>query len=165
MLSQLQPVIIESATRIGTALLLLAVSGVLIGYFSGIVRAGASRKYSEPVIIDLVTDIGKIFMWFWALLMAMSVLGFPQIASSMGTATGFIALGVAFALKDMIADTVAGVYLAQDSDFNSGDHVKIGSDEGAIADVGLRKTRIDTESGDRIVLSNAEVEKKWILME
>lgn len=29
------------------------------------------------------------------------------VAAGLGTATGFIALGVAFALKEMIADTVA----------------------------------------------------------
>lgn len=33
-----------------------------------------------------------------------------EIAASLGTAAGFISLGGSYALSNMIADTVAGVY-------------------------------------------------------
>jgi small-conductance mechanosensitive channel len=100
-------------------------------------------------------------MWFWVALIALSMLGFSGIASSMGTASGFVALGVAFALKNVISDTVAGVYLAQDSDFNSGDRVEVDSVEGVIQNVGLRKTRIELDNGNLRVINNTDVEKKW----
>lgn len=104
-------------------------------------------------------------MWFWAALVTLSILGFSGIASSMGTASGFVALGVAFALKSVISDTVAGVYLAQDKDFNSGDRVIVDSEEGVIEDVGLRKTRLRLDSGDLRVVNNTDVEKKWKKLE
>lgn len=140
-------------------------AGVAIRLGTNIIRRTASHKFSEPVVVDLLTDSGRFLMWFWALLMTMSILGFSGIASSMGTAAGFIALGVSFALKNVISDTVAGAYLAQDPDFNSGDHVEIDGNEGVIEDVGLRKTRLRLERGDLRVINNSDAEKKWTKIE
>ena len=156
---------LDLGTRILKASVFLLVSGLGIKFASGILRKAAERKYSEPVVVDLVEDAGKFFMWFWVILIAMSILGFSGIAASMGTASGFVALGVAFALKDVISDTVAGAYLAQDSDFNSGDKVIVDGTEGVLEDVGLRKTRIRLENGDLRVISNSDAEKKWTKIE
>lgn len=143
-----------------TAVFLLAAS-ITIRYVSNALRRAFSRKFEEPVILDLAKDVSRIFMWFWVILVALSMLGFSGIASSMGTASGFVALGVAFALKDVLSDTVAGVYLAQDRDFNSGDKVETDSVKGEVEDVGLRKTRIRLEDGNLRVINNSDVEKKW----
>jgi len=62
----------------------------------------------------------------------------------------------------MIADTVAGVYLLQDADFNEGDRVTTASVTGTVVGIDLRKTRIREESGDLIVVANQDVEKKWV---
>lgn len=83
-----------------------------------------------------------------------------EIAASLGTATGFIALGVAFSLKEMIADTVAGVYLLRDPDFTVGDVVETAGESGQIASVDLRKTRIEPEDGNRVALANRGVKKR-----
>jgi len=109
----------------------------------------------------MVADLSKLFMWFWAILLTLSILGFSGIATSMRTATGFVALGIAFALKNVISDTVAGVYLAQDKDLNSGDTVEVDGTKGKIKEVRLRKTRIRLENGDLRVINNSDAEKKW----
>lgn len=144
---------------------LLVVASLVIGYGSRSVRRIFSRKYSEPIVLDLIDTVFKTLAWFWVALIALSMLGFTGIASSLGTASGFVALGVAYALKDVISDTVAGVYLVQDSDFKSGDTVEADSVKGEVKEVGLRKTRIEMESGDLRVINNSDVEKKWTKFE
>jgi small-conductance mechanosensitive channel len=62
----------------------------------------------------------------------------------------------------MIADTVAGVYLLQDADFNECDRVTTAAVTGTVTGIDLRKTRIRDESGDLIVVANRDVEKKWV---
>lgn len=159
--------VIESAAftalglKLAKAALFLISASLAIRYASGAVRKAAARKFDEPVVIDLARDLSTVFMWFWAALVTMSILGFTGIATSMGTASGFVALGVAFALSNVISDTVAGVYLAQDGDFNSGDRVETDSVEGVIKDVGLRKTRLELDNGNLRVINNSDVEKKW----
>ncbi|MBS1263390.1 MAG: Large-conductance mechanosensitive channel MscMJLR [Methanonatronarchaeales archaeon] len=69
--------------------------------------------------------------------------------------------GYHYALKGVIGDVVAGVYLLRDPDFSVGDRIVTGEGFGEVVDVDLRKTRIRTEDGDLLVVSNSSVDKKW----
>ena len=115
----------------------------------------------QKLIVGLSVAVVGLFLWFGAALALLKIVGLGDIAASLGTAAGFIGLGVAFALKEMIADTVAGVYLLRDSDFNHGDAVTTASVTGTIVDIDLRKTRIRADNGDLVVVANRDVEKKW----
>lgn len=149
--------------RILTALAFLVLASIMIKFAGKSLRKLFERKYPEETIVNLLESISRGLMWFSAALITLSILGFSEIAAAMGTAAGFVALGVSFALKDVLSDTVAGIYLAKDQDFNNGDYVKIDGQEGEIIDVGLRKSRLKLESGDTLVLNNSDVEKKWTL--
>ncbi|WP_207588071.1 mechanosensitive ion channel domain-containing protein [Halomontanus rarus] len=115
----------------------------------------------QELIVDLSVAIVGLFLWFGATLALLKIVGLGDVATSLGTASGFIGLGVAFALKEMIADTVAGVYLLRDPDFTHGDTVDTAAVTGTVTEIDLRKTRIRTEDGDLVVLANRDVEKKW----
>jgi small-conductance mechanosensitive channel len=65
------------------------------------------------------------------------------------------------ALFILIADTVAGVYRLRDPDFNAGDIVETATVTGIIEGVDLRKARIREETGNLVVVSNRDVEKRW----
>lgn len=59
----------------------------------------------------------------------LKIVGFGDIAASLGTVVGFIALGVSYALSEMREDVVAGVYLLWDPDFEPGDRVLVDETE------------------------------------
>lgn len=149
--------------RILTAVVFLIFASVAIKIGSRGLREIFERKYSEDTIVNLLEGLSKGLMWFSAALITLSILGFGEIAAAMGTAAGFVALGASLALKDVLSDTVAGIYLAKDSDFNNGDYVEIDGKEGEIIDVGLRKSRLKLDSGDTFVINNSDVEDKWTL--
>lgn len=151
--------------RIITAAAFLLVASIGIGYAGKAVRKIFSQKFSEITILNLMESISKGLLWFSAILITLSILGFSQIAAALGTAAGFVALGVSFALKDVLSDTVAGVYLAKDPDFNNGDNVEVDGVKGEITDVGLRKTRLRLEDGNLRVINNSDAEKKWTLLD
>lgn len=106
------------------------------------------RVYSEEQI--LIVDLQVV------------VIGLAEVPASPGTAAGFIGLGLASALNEMIADTAAGVYLLRDPEFNIGDSVDTASVSGTIRRIDPCKTRIEADNGDLIVLANRDVEKKWV---
>ena len=139
----------------------LIISAILIDYIGKSIRRGLSYRIEEDTIIDLIQTISKSALWFTALLVTLGILGFTEIAASLGTALGFVALGVSFALKNVISDTVAGIYLAKDPDFNKGDNIEVDGSKGEIKTVGLRKSRIKLENGDLRVINNSDAEKKW----
>jgi len=115
----------------------------------------------EALVVDLTVTIVGVLLWFAVGLSVLSTLGMGEVAASVGTATGFVALGVAYALSDMVEDTVAGVYLLRDPDFEQGDHVETEKGEGIVRAIELRKCRLEQDDGDTLVLANGDVEKKW----
>jgi small-conductance mechanosensitive channel len=147
-----------------SGLVFLTLAYILIRLIRTALRVALSRLYSaeQKLIVDLVVTVVSVFLWFGAGLTLFKIVGMDDVAASLGTATGFVALGIAFALKEMIADTVAGVYLLQDPDFNEGDFVTTASVTGTVTGIDLRKTRIRSEDGDLIVIANRDVEKKWV---
>ncbi len=114
----------------------------------------------SPVYRQFIATIAALFLWFSVALTFLSILGFTNIAASLGTASGFIALGVSYAASDMIADAVAGVYLLRDPDFMPGDTVETAKASGVVKSIELRKTRFDVD-GDTVVVGNSDIENNW----
>jgi len=155
--------ILAAVPKVALGVLFLAIAYVVIKVVVSIVRAFLERVYpeSQRLVVNLWVALVGVFLWFGAALALLNVVGLGEVAASLGTASGFIGLGVAFALKEMIADTVAGVYLLRDPDFNVGDVVESASVTGEIVSIDLRKTRLRMEDGDLVVVANRDVEKKW----
>ncbi|AGN00136.1 hypothetical protein L593_00905 [Salinarchaeum sp. Harcht-Bsk1] len=147
----LQALIVLGLAYVGIKILLTVLRRVL----------GSVYGKREDLVVDLLVTIVAIFLWFGVALSVLSTLGMGEIAASLGTATGFIALGVSYALSDMIEDTVAGVYLLRDPDFEVGDRVVTDKGEGVVEAIELRKCRLMQDDGDVLVVANGDVEKKW----
>jgi small-conductance mechanosensitive channel len=159
-----EAVLTAVGARIIAAALFLVFASLAINYGGKVIHNIFSHKFEEETILNLMESISKGLLWFSATLITLSILGFSEIAAALGTAAGFVALGVSFALKDVLSDTVAGVYLAKDPDFNNGDFVEVDGLKGEITNVGLRKSRLELEDGNLRVINNSDVEKKWTLI-
>ncbi|MFC7020902.1 MULTISPECIES: mechanosensitive ion channel domain-containing protein [Haloarcula] len=145
-----------------TGIVFLAVAAVLIKLVMVVVRAVLKNAFpgESTVYRQFIAVLVLVFLWFAVVLSFLSIVGLTAIAASLGTATGFLALGVSYALSGMIADAVAGVYLLRDPDFNPGDHVTAGGVTGEVVAIELRKTRFLVD-GDTVVRANADIEKQW----
>lgn len=160
---ELQTAFVEAVPRLVTALLFLLVVYLAIRVALALVGSALGRLYAsdDGLIADLFTTVVGVFLWFAVALALLKILGTGEIAASLGTATGFAALGVSYALSNTTADTVAGVYLLRDPDFDPGDRVVTPDATGAVRRIELRKTRLETDEGDVAVVGNGAIEKKW----
>lgn len=155
--------IASALPKLLTGIVFLALSYVVIKLIMAVVQVVLRRSFrGQPIYVQLGSTIVQIFLWFGVLLSFLSAVGLGPIAASLGTASGFLALGVAYALSDMIEDAVAGVYLLRDPDFNVGDTVTAAETTGTIEAIELRKTRFSV-GDDTVVRANAAVEAKWTL--
>ena len=154
--------IAAAVPRLLEGLVFLVLAAVVVKLVMVVVRALLGRVLpgDSPVYRQFVSTLVLAFLSFAVLLSFLSIVGLDAIAASLGTATGFVALGVSYALSDMIEDAVAGVYLLRDEDFMPGDEVKVGDVEGRVKSIELRKTRF-TVDGDTVVRANGGVEKQW----
>jgi small-conductance mechanosensitive channel len=149
--------------RVVAGLVFAAVAYVVIRLVLAVLGVVLDRMYEErqDLVVQLLVTVAGIFLWFGAALGFLKVVGMGGIAASLGTATGFIALGISYALSEMIEDTVAGVYLLRDPDFEIGDRVEVEGIEGRISAIELRKSRFTLEDGDTVILANRDVESGW----
>lgn len=116
---------IVAVPRVVTGVVFLAVAYVLIRLVLGAVRSVFEGVYpeSQHLVARLWVTVVAVFLWFGAVLVLLNILGLGGVAASLGTGAGFLALGVSYALSNMIEDAVSGVYLLRDPDFNPGDRV------------------------------------------
>jgi small-conductance mechanosensitive channel len=152
-----------AAPKLLAGLLFLILAYIAIKLVRLVLRSALERAYpgDQQLIADFGVLVVSIFLWFGAGLALLKIVGMGELAASLGTAAGFIALGISYALSEMIEDTVAGVYLLRDPDFNHGDRVMTGSSTGIVTEIGLRKSRFRLDNGDTLVLANRDVESKW----
>ncbi len=155
--------LVAAVPRVITAIVIIAIAAITIWVVQKVLRAVLSRVYprDQTLVIDLVSVVVSIVLWFAVALLLLKVLGLDEIAASIGTSVGFIALGISYALSDMIEDTVAGVYLLRDPDFNIGDTIETEKATGEVVTIGLRKSRFRLEDGDIAVIANRNVESRW----
>lgn len=149
--------------RAVAGLVFIAIAYVGIKLVLAILRRVLERVYDERqgLVVQLFLTVVGVFLWFGAGLAFLTVVGMGELAASLGTAVGFIALGISYALSEMIEDTVAGVYLLRDPDFEIGDRVEVDGIEGTIAAIELRKSRFTLENGDTTIVANRDVESGW----
>jgi small-conductance mechanosensitive channel len=165
--TEIELALTDAAPKLILAAVFLVLAYIGISIVLKIVRSVLDRLYNQEsdLVVTLLTTIVGILLWFGAGLTVLKIVGMGEVAASLGTAAGFIALGISYALSNMIADTVAGVYLLRDPDFNIGDRVTADSVTGTVTAIELRKSRFELEDGNTIVVANRDVEKRWTRLE
>lgn len=153
---------LAAGPKIVTGVIFLAVAVALVKIVLWLVGRVLLRSLpgTSPVYRQFIRTIIAVFLWFGVVLSFLTIVGLEGIAAALGTASGFLALGVSYALSGMIADAVAGIYLLRDPDFNPGDEVVVGDMTGVVKTIELRKTRFETGE-DTVVRGNADIEKRW----
>ncbi|WP_226012878.1 mechanosensitive ion channel domain-containing protein [Halomicrobium salinisoli] len=148
--------------RVLAGIVFLVIAAVAIKAIMVVVRwiLHSALPGDSPVYRQFLGTIVAAFLWFAAVLSFLSIVGLTLVAASLGTATGFLALGVSYALSGMLADAVAGIYLLRDPDFDIGDVITVGDLTGEVAAIELRKTRLRVDD-DVVVRANASIEKEW----
>jgi small-conductance mechanosensitive channel len=88
-----------------------------------------------------------------------SVLLFVQVINPpkelLIAATGSAAVALGFALKDVAASVIAGLFLLFDSPFKVGDRVKFDDVYGDIVSIGLRSVKLRTLDNDFVTIPNS----------
>jgi len=156
--------VIDALPRVFAGIVFLVIAAIGIKLVKMALGSVLERALpNEPKVYrQFLVAVVMVFLWFGVALSFLSIVGMEQIAASLGSAAGFLALGVSYALSDVIADVVAGVYLLRDPDFMPGDEIDTDGTVGTVRSIELRKTRLTVNDGeDTMVRNNAEIEKEW----
>jgi small-conductance mechanosensitive channel len=94
------------------------------------------------------------------ILVALDNLGINITALLAGLGVGGVA--VALALQNVLGDLFASLSIALDKPFVVGDSLTIDTFTGKVEHIGIKTTRLRSETGEQIVLSNADILKSRV---
>lgn len=153
---------VEATPRLVLAAGFLVVAAVVVRLAVGRARGQVATVAGNPAQQRLLELFVRAVLWFVVGLVTLALLGYEQLATALGTASGFIALGIAFGLRQALSEVVAGLYLIKDEQFIQGQRITTDSETGTIEHVGLRRTKLRSDEGqDLTVISNDRIESKW----
>jgi small-conductance mechanosensitive channel len=110
--------------------------------------------------LAIVDFVATLLIWTLLVLLALSNLGVNITALVAGLGIGGVA--VALALQNILGDLFASLSIALDKPFVVGDSLTIDTFVGRVERIGIKTTRLRSESGEQIILSNADILKSRV---
>lgn len=119
---------------------------------------GADRVFSGS--LDIISFVARVLIWSLLILVALDNLGVNITALLAGLGVGGVA--VALALQNILGDLFASLSIALDKPFVIGDNLTIDAFIGKVEHIGIKTTRLRSEGGEQIILSNADILKSRV---
>jgi small-conductance mechanosensitive channel len=109
---------------------------------------------------EIIKFVAGMLIWSFLILVALDNLGVNITALLAGLGVGGVA--VALALQNVLGDLFASLSIALDKPFVVGDNLNIDTYTGTVEHIGIKTTRLRSESGEQIILSNADLLKSRV---
>jgi small-conductance mechanosensitive channel len=119
---------------------------------------GADRVFAGS--LDIINFVARMLIWSLLILVALDNFGVNITALLAGLGVGGVA--VALALQNVLGDLFASLAIALDKPFVVGDGLNIDTYTGKVEHIGIKTTRLRSESGEQIILSNADILKSRV---
>ena len=110
--------------------------------------------------LDIINFVAGILIWSLLILLALENLGINITALLAGLGVGGVA--VALALQNVLGDLFASLSIALDKPFVVGDTLLIDDFSGAVERIGIKTTRLRSDTGEQIIMSNADILKSRV---
>ncbi len=107
-----------------------------------------------------LSAVARVTIWIILAIVALSVHN-VQIRPLL-TGLGIGGLAVALAVQNILGDLFAAVAIVMDKPFVVGDSISVENYRGKVESIGLKTTRVRSDSGEQIIFSNGELLKSKI---
>jgi small-conductance mechanosensitive channel len=119
---------------------------------------GADQVFAGS--LDIINFVARLVIWSLLMLVALDNVGVNITALLAGLGVGGVA--VALALQNVLGDLFASLSIALDKPFVVGDSLSVDTFIGKVEHIGIKTTRLRSDSGEQIILSNADILKSRV---
>ncbi len=120
-------------------------------------RTRIAENRAATSSLAVIAFIAKALVWVLIVLMTLENLGVNITTLVAGLGVGGIA--VALALQNILGDLFASLSITFDQPFYVGDSISVDAFSGTVEHIGIKSTRLQSISGEQIVISNADLLK------
>jgi small-conductance mechanosensitive channel len=154
--------------RIPNVLFDLLVGIVLIRLTRRIVRLVFKSMHMQPGLRYVLTSLIETVLYIILAVFILQELGLNSVIYFFTGSIAAIGIAMAAGGSTLVADLVAGLFLAGDHDFNVGDEIAVMNDRpivGVIERMDARRIRLRDSEGRLRIVPNSIVERKeWIVV-
>jgi small-conductance mechanosensitive channel len=147
----------------------IALGAQLVLYLDRAVSVGARRYFQRHASDAAAPSTVAHTLMLWAIKTMLWVVFALSMLSNLGiNVSAFIAslgiggIAIALAAQNILGDLFASLSIAVDKPFEVGDAISVAGFSGNVEHVGLKTTRIRADSGEQIVIGNAELLKNTV---
>lgn len=125
-------------------------------------RIHGKNKENEQVTVAHTLMIWALQWSVWTVFLLAMLANLGINVTTFVASLGIGGVAVALAVQNILGDLFASLSIAVDKPFEVGDAVSVSDFSGTIEHVGLKTTRIRANSGEQIVIANAELLRKTV---
>jgi MscS family membrane protein len=150
--------LIESMVKLAFIILFIRVCLRTLEFISIILdeKAKLSKNQTDDQLILFFRDFFKVILYIIGLLMVLHYV-FNENVGNLVTSLSIVGAAVALSMRESLENIIASFIIFFDKPFTVGDLVKVNSFSGTIEKIGLRSTRIRTESKTYISVPNKQM--------
>jgi small-conductance mechanosensitive channel len=119
-------------------------------------RALATRDVDAHARRPLLKLVKGVVI-FVAITVAFGLAEFGNFLQSLATIAAAATLAIGFAMQDVLANFVAGIFIFTDEPFRIGDWIEWDDNSGVVEDISLRVTRVRTFDNELLTVPNSQL--------
>jgi small-conductance mechanosensitive channel len=145
-----------------TGILVIIIFIILGKLFYTFIGKRIQKRWKDTIISNFVSEATKWSFYIFGIVIALNIVGFGNIASSLIAGAGISAIIFGFAFKDIGENFLAGIILALKRPFDIGDIIEVEGYKGNVKDLDLRVTHLRNAEGKDIYIPNSSIVKNTL---
>lgn len=131
---------------------------VLVNYWSQSYIQRHDRHQIDATTVSAISVLIKVTLWVLLAIITLEE-GFRQNVTALVAGLGVGGIAIAFALQNILADIFAAMSIVTDKPFVIGDSIQVDTFSGKVEHIGLKSTRVRSDTGEQIVFGNSDLLK------
>lgn len=147
-------------------IVMLIAKKVITGFIDNLFhnKLSASMKQNENIPLEekrlktlskLFKSIATYVIYFIAIITCLDMAGFSIMTILAGA--GVVSLAVAFGAQSIVEDLMSGIFIVLENQYSVGEFVSIDGILGTVSEIGMKTTKVLTESGELMIIRNGSV--------
>lgn len=147
-------------------IVMLIAKKVITGFIDNLFhnKLSASMKQNENIPLEekrlktlskLFKSIATYIIYFIAIITCLDMVGFSIMTILAGA--GVVSLAVAFGAQSIVEDLMSGIFIVLENQYSVGEFVSIDGILGTVSEIGMKTTKVLTESGELMIIRNGSV--------
>ena len=131
---------------------------VLVNYWSRSYVQRHEGNRADATTIQAISVLIKVTLWIILAVITLEE-GFRQNVTALVAGLGVGGFAIAFALQNVLSDIFAAMSIVTDKPFVIGDSIQVDTFSGKVEHIGLKSTRVRSDTGEQIVFGNSDLLK------